>query len=70
MSHTPLSRCLHAAGSQTRLAEIVGVTQAAISRRLRDTDGDIPWQWALDVERATGVSRRDLLPELFDAPAT
>jgi len=63
---TPLDRCIQAAGSQSALARIVGTSQAAISWRVRNDKRSIPWEWAVAVERATGVPREELLPELFE----
>ena len=48
------------------LAGKVGVTQQSISYWVKK--GQVPAEMALAVERATGVPRHVLRPDLFDAP--
>lgn len=66
-----LSAVVEAAKTQARLAAIVGVTQQAISLRLKSTDPDtVPAEWALKIEAALGFSRHDLRPDIFGPPPT
>jgi DNA-binding transcriptional regulator YdaS (Cro superfamily) len=63
---TPLDAAISAAGSQAALATKVGVKQQTISYWVKK--GQVPAEMALAVERATGVPRHVLRPDLFDAP--
>lgn len=56
---------IEAAGSGAELARRIGVTQQAVAAWAAEKT--IPPRRVLDVERATGVPRRVLAPELFDA---
>lgn len=58
-----LARALEVAGSQEALATICGVTQPAVSKWV--AKGAIPADYALTVERETGVSRHDIAPEFY-----
>lgn len=57
---TPLDRAAAIAGSWTKLAGYIGVTPQAVSQWKR-----VPPSRVLAVERATGVSRHDLRPDLY-----
>ncbi|WP_312252153.1 Cro/CI family transcriptional regulator [Stenotrophomonas sp.] len=62
-----LDKAVKAAGGVTSLAIALGVRQSAVSNwksRCR-----IPAAHALGIERATGVSRHELCPEIFGAAA-
>lgn len=61
---TPLHRAVAAAGSQTELARRINVTQAHIWNWL-NRDGKVPAEHVLPIERATGVSRHELRPDLY-----
>lgn len=63
---TPLDRAAAIAGSWKKLASYIGVTPQAISQWKR-----VPSSRVIAVERATGVSRQDLRPDLYprDEPA-
>jgi len=55
-----LDQAISAAGSAKALAERIGVSAQAISQWAK-----VPALRVLDVERATGVSRHDLRPDLY-----
>lgn len=59
-----LDRAIKAAGSATRLAELVGVHKSTVSdwRASR-----VPAERAIAIEAATGIPRADLRPDLFAA---
>lgn len=58
-----LQRAIDAAGSQQRLAEILGIRSASISEwKVR---GRVPAERVLAVEEVSGVSRHDLRPDVF-----
>lgn len=62
MSTTPLERAISVAGSGKALALILGVTPMAVSYwKVRG----VPARHALPIEKATGVSRHELRPDLY-----
>ncbi|MBC3421816.1 MULTISPECIES: YdaS family helix-turn-helix protein [Pseudomonas] len=66
MNPTPLERAIHAAGSGKALADLLGVTPMAVS--YWKTRG-VPARQALPIEKATGVSRHELRPDLYPSEA-
>jgi DNA-binding transcriptional regulator YdaS (Cro superfamily) len=59
-----LLRALRAAGGQSALARICGVTQAAVWKWL-NRGVRVPAECVLSIEAATGVSRHDLRPDIY-----
>ncbi|WP_183507899.1 transcriptional regulator [Methylobacterium brachythecii] len=64
MGQTPLERAIEAAGGPKALGVAIGISSQAISQ----------WQVCpplrvLEVERASGVSRHDLRPDLYPSAA-
>lgn len=60
-----IERAIHAAGSQARLAEILGCSQQNVSFWLRQ--GYCPPDRVVEIEQATGVDRALLInPRLLD----
>lgn len=58
-----LAAACDAAGGEMRLAELIGKTRSHVSTwKLR---GMIPAEMAIPIERATGVSRHVLRPDLY-----
>lgn len=53
---------IRTAGSQQALAQAIGVTQGAVSYYLR---GRVPALRAVQIEKATGVPRAVIRPDLF-----
>ena len=53
-------------GSAARLARLLNLTPAAVSNWRRR--GHVPPEWAPEIERHTGVSRKRLAPELYQYP--
>jgi DNA-binding transcriptional regulator YdaS (Cro superfamily) len=53
-------------GNQAAAAKVVGVSQQAISERVRK-GGKVPAEWCLPIERETGgkITRHDLRPDLY-----
>jgi DNA-binding transcriptional regulator YdaS (Cro superfamily) len=51
------------AGSQAKMAELCGVSQTAVWKWLQSSKR-LPAEHILAVERATGVSRHDLRPDI------
>lgn len=65
----PLARAIEIAGSQSALARLTGHSQPNISRWLRLHGGRVPAEAAVAIEKATGVSRRELRPDLWSQEA-
>jgi DNA-binding transcriptional regulator YdaS (Cro superfamily) len=63
MNKTPLQRAIQAIGL-TRLSEAVGVRPPTIHVWLRST-GRVPAHRVIAVERATGISRHELRPDIY-----
>lgn len=63
------NEALRRAGSQAALARIVGKKQPAISKRLRGSCRAEPTE-AIAIERATGVAREALCPDVFNPNTT
>lgn len=62
MQATPLELAIRAAGTGRALADLLGVTPMAVS--YWKTRG-VPAHQAIPIEKATGVSRHDLRPDLY-----
>lgn len=57
---SPLERAKERAGGQAALAKAIGLSAQAVSQW-----GRVPPLRVLDVERASGVSRHELRPDLY-----
>ncbi|KAA3536633.1 helix-turn-helix domain-containing protein [Pseudomonas sp. ST1] len=67
MNLTPLERAILAAGSGKALAGLLGVTPMAVSYwKVRG----IPAHQAIAIERAAGVSRHELRPDIYPTEPT
>lgn len=69
MQFEPIMRAVSEAGSQQRLAEAIGVTQGFISQMLSGAKR-VPASLCLPIERATGVSRHELRPDIYPIEET
>jgi hypothetical protein len=58
-----LKEAIAKAGGQTNLGKLIGVSQGHVSQWLRR--GRVPATRAISIEKATGVSRKDLRPDVF-----
>jgi Uma2 family endonuclease len=65
MNKDVLRKAVEVAGGQTALAEQIGKTQGHVSKWLQR--GYIPPESVLPIERATGIPRYDLRPDLYPA---
>lgn len=63
MSVEALKQAIQQAGGQTDLARAIGSTQGHVSQWLRR--GKVPADKVLKIERATGVPRERLRPDIF-----
>lgn len=68
---THIERAIKIAGSQAALARKAGVAQQTISWLLTGGAKNVSPSVALKIEKATGgeVTRRDLIPEMFEGDA-
>mgnify|MGYP000884337945 CR=1 FL=1 len=64
-TNTPLQRAVDLAGSQTELARRIGVQQAHVWNWLNRSKGKVPGEHVIPIEKATGVSRHELRPDLY-----
>lgn len=63
MNKTPLQKAITAIGL-TRLAEAVGVRPPTLHVWMKST-GKVPAKHVIAVERATGISRHELRPDIY-----
>ena len=65
---TPLERAIRIAGSEAKLAAMIGVTQPAVNSAKRR--GSVSAQMALTIDRelAPRVTKEELRPDLFPQP--
>lgn len=63
---TPLQRAIAKAGSQAALARLTGISQPNFSRWLK-AGRPVPAEAAIAIEKAVGVSRTELRPDLWPA---
>lgn len=67
MSRSPIERAIEIAGSESKLGAMAGYSQVAINKAKHR--GRVTAQMAVAIERATGVQRHELCPDVFDPPA-
>ena len=67
---TYLEQAIAVAGGQSALARAIGVAQQNVHGWLRKSGGRVPAEHVLAIERATGVSRHDLRPDVFGPAST
>lgn len=64
-THTPLGKAIIAAGTASELARRLGITVQSIQQWKQ-----IPAKRVIEIERVTGVPRKELRPDLYaDAEA-
>lgn len=59
-----LERAVQLAGGQLALAKKIGTTQSRVWNWL-NRDSRIPAEFVIPIERATGVSRHELRPDIY-----
>ena len=69
MSVDALKRACDVAGGQERLDELIGTRQSLVWYWLNRSKKGVAAEFVLPIERATGVSRTELRPDLFDESA-
>lgn len=65
MPNRALRRACKLIGGQKPLAKAIGTTQSQVWYWLERSKRGIPAEFVLPIERATGVSRHDLRPDLY-----
>lgn len=63
---TPLERAISLAGSEAKLASLIGRSQVAVNKAKHR--GRVSAEMAVAIEHAVGVGRHELRPDLFPAP--
>lgn len=63
MTPDELKKAVEAAGGQSAVARKIGCTSQAVSKWCNT--GEVPIKRLLDFEKATGIPRQDLYPDLF-----
>ena len=62
----PVSEVVKAVGSQSALAKLLGVRQSHVRNWLnRPNSKGIPPKYVIQVEKATGIPRQELRPDIF-----
>jgi len=67
MVNDALQRACAAAGSQKRLADLIGTTQSQVWYWLERSKKGVSGEYVLSIERETGVHRSELRPDLYPA---
>lgn len=65
MGNVALKRACKVAGGQKPLADRIGTTQSQIWYWLMRSKKGVPAEFVLSIEKATGVPRGDLRPDLY-----
>lgn len=65
MSREALKRACERAGGQKALADLIGTTQSQVWYWLERSKRGVPAEFALPIERETGISRAELRPDLW-----
>lgn len=63
-----LDKAIHAVGSATKLADLLGISSMAISHWRYRYDGVIPSNHVLPIYQVTGVTPHELRPDLYPNP--
>lgn len=67
LGKAPLLRAIKIAGSQEKLADLIGTTQQAISWTLTEANGKVSAETAIKIDEALAgqVKRQELRPDIF-----
>lgn len=68
MTTAALRKAIELAGGQKALADKIGASQSKVWYWLGRAKRGVPGEFVLPVERATGISRHDLRPDLYPRP--
>jgi DNA-binding transcriptional regulator YdaS (Cro superfamily) len=65
MSHQSLKRALaHFDGNQSKFAAAIGTSQQLVSYWIKK-EKPLPAEYVIEAERATGISRHELRPDIY-----
>ncbi|MDK9364203.1 transcriptional regulator [Lelliottia wanjuensis] len=67
---TGLEKAIFKAGSQARLATLLGISTQSVNRWKQKYKGVIPVERVLPIFRATGVTPHELRPDLHPTPTS
>lgn len=67
---TGLEKAIATAGTQVRLASLLGITTQSVNRWVNKYRGVVPADRVLAIYRATGVTPHELRPDLHPTPAS
>ncbi|KAB0489718.1 transcriptional regulator [Pseudomonas vancouverensis] len=67
MEELPICKAAKAAGGQSALARLLKVTPQAVQKMC--ASGRVPAERVLEIEKATGVSRHELRPDIYPVAA-
>jgi DNA-binding transcriptional regulator YdaS (Cro superfamily) len=67
MEELPICKAAKAAGGQSALARLLKVTPQAVQKMC--ASGRVPAERVLEIEKATGVSRHELRPDIYPIAA-
>lgn len=67
MTELPICRAAKVAGGQSALARILKVTPQAVQKMC--ASGRVPAERVLEIEKATGISRHELRPDIYPCAA-
>lgn len=67
MEDLPICKAAKAAGGQSALARLLKVTPQAVQKMC--ASGRVPAERVLEIEKATGVSRHELRPDIYPIAA-
>lgn len=65
MSKSGLQLALDKAGSQSRLAEVCGVSQPTVWGWINKGNARVPGEYVLLIEKELDLSRHDVRPDLY-----
>lgn len=65
MTTSALAKAIEIAGGQKPLASLIGTSQSQVWYWLERSKKGVPAEFVLQIERATGVSRHDLRPDIY-----
>lgn len=67
MEELPICKAAKVAGGQSALARLLKVTPQAVQKMC--ASGRVPAERVLEIEKATGVSRHELRPDIYPKAA-
>lgn len=66
-NHDAIKRAAQIVGGQAALARKIGASRSLIGYWINDSKRGVPAEYVHAVSKATGVPKRELRPDLYDA---